>query len=259
MTKYKIALFQPWRVVRSEPLMQLPTTPPNTWSEDSQDEPPVRRRVGRKRKRRPPSPLGETDSIPVAHKANYEEEETNIENTETPGKRRKRIRPNRWTDEPRDTDRPIRRRGQRRKRPSLDTWPELSEFGAYPRNKKIHETDREAIIQTDLDDDDISNQQYSHRSYGNDDEVIIKEIRTESRRPVSDSRFVKADENKNEYKRPKEDKSLSEFSEEVLGPLEQQNTDGDEYDYRELRGKMEDKAPGVFQNKNKIKVSNLTS
>lgn len=108
------------------------------WAEDSPDQVPKRRRPGRKRKRRPQT-VSDEALIPE-ERFIYPDEpprpffnldfDNSHQTTEMPKRRRKKQenKHSRWTDDVIELERPLRRRGQRRKRPSLETWPDLSEF-----------------------------------------------------------------------------------------------------------------------------------
>lgn len=132
-----LIFFQPWRAMEADPPLQEPRNVDH-WDNDSPDGLPKRRRIGRKRKRRPQTSSTE-DIIPQERYAYADEEprpyfdvdfDRTRQTTEMPKRRRKKTenRPTRWTDDVMELERPMRRRGQRRKRPSLDKWPELSEF-----------------------------------------------------------------------------------------------------------------------------------
>uniref|UniRef100_A0A2H1WHL1 SFRICE_008229 n=1 Tax=Spodoptera frugiperda TaxID=7108 RepID=A0A2H1WHL1_SPOFR len=123
--------------MEADPPLQEPRNADH-WDNDSPDGLPKRRRIGRKRKRRPQTSSTE-DLIPQERYAYADEEprpyfdvdfDRTRQTTEMPKRRRKKTenRPTRWTDDVMELERPMRRRGQRRKRPSLDKWPELSEF-----------------------------------------------------------------------------------------------------------------------------------
>lgn len=229
--------------MRSEPLTSPEASPPNV-SNESQDEPPVRRRIGRKRKRRPPSPASDEIYTTPA----YRDEIKEI--TDAPVKRRKKLSATRWPDdETRPEIRPIRRRGQRRKRPSLQTWPELSEFSSIPRDRKLLEDNRDTMIQTHIDDDDLTNPRYLHKTFGDSGERRMKNIK-----PVPQTRFVLTDDNTKPLGRIRDDQSLSEFSIELMDPAEKSYTENDEYEYKQVTSKMHEKSPGIHYNLDKVKV-----
>lgn len=130
------------------------------WGKDLPDDVPKRRRPGRKRKRRPQTDSNE-DLIPQERFAYPDEPprpffdldfDNTHQTTEMPKRRRKKPenRPIRWTDDVVDLERPIRRRGQRRKRPSLETWPELSELKQEPVEAKT-----ESLDQINIEEDEI--------------------------------------------------------------------------------------------------------
>lgn len=123
--------------MEADPPVQEPQNTEN-WEKDIPDEIPKRRRPGRKRKLRPQT--DSDDALTPQERFVHPDEphrpffDIDFENThqptEMPKRRRKKpeSRPIRWIDDVVDIGRPVRRRGQRRKRPSLETWPELSEF-----------------------------------------------------------------------------------------------------------------------------------
>lgn len=105
-------------------MMQQPASV-DLWDEITPQELPKRRRPGRKRKRRPQNPQLD-ESIRNERKIIYEENhghEIDLdkvhETTELPRRRRKRpeMRNLHWDEELHENQRPLRRRGQRRKRP----------------------------------------------------------------------------------------------------------------------------------------------
>lgn len=249
-------------MVQAEPTLQQ-LGKGETWNNDPQDEPPVRRRLGRKRKRRPPAPSNDAEPLKMTTSPDEENDEVNVQDSET-GTRRKNVRPNRWIET--DIGRPIRRRGQRRKRPSLDNSPELSEFGGYHRANRPREKDRQINIRTEIDDEDVSEPRdyYSLKDdYGENEmrhkirrpvsgDYLDKE-RAKIRRPVSSQKYVIAQENGSQEDKhiTKEDKSLSEFSMEVMGHSEALNTD-DEFVY--IDDKLREKSPRVFLDLDKAQV-----
>ncbi|XP_039757060.1 uncharacterized protein LOC120631508 [Pararge aegeria] len=127
---------QPWRMLEMGPIMTESShvTPSETWDEED-PEPSMRRRRVRKRKRRPQL-IEEDDLIHQESVYTYGEEPQLQENIERPRRRRKKMdfqnndkeRQSSWNEE---ANRPKKRRGQKRKRPLGDSWPELSEFGGY--------------------------------------------------------------------------------------------------------------------------------
>lgn len=130
---------QPWRTMEVEPVMQQ-STPEETWPMNSSEEPTQRRRPGRKRRRRPEHSSSE-DLLPIERYSYLEEPirpyldvgiSANRKVSDNPNSKKQNPgpRPDRW-DSPVEEDRPVRRRGQRRKRPSLETVPELSEFNDF--------------------------------------------------------------------------------------------------------------------------------
>ncbi|KAJ8719677.1 hypothetical protein PYW08_011852 [Mythimna loreyi] len=150
---------QPWRAMEADPPVQEQRNTEN-WEKNISEEIPKRRRPGRKRKRRPQADFDEP--LTPQERFVYPEEphrpffELDIENshqtTEMPKRRRKKPenRPIRWTDDVVDLGRPVRRRGQRRKRPSLETWPELSDF--TETTQEPVETKTESIHRVNVED-----------------------------------------------------------------------------------------------------------
>lgn len=132
-------LFQPWKSIDAEPLSQQ-STHAEVWGVDSPEEQAARRRPVRKRKRRPQiSSENEPDDTqrenpPGSYPDKDYHDSHDSHQSETVRRRRKRpdIRPYRWADEP--VERPLRRRGLRRKRPTIDSNPRLSEFGSLNPN-----------------------------------------------------------------------------------------------------------------------------
>ncbi|KAJ2951670.1 hypothetical protein O0L34_g13830 [Tuta absoluta] len=154
---------QPWRSVEPEPIMHKSAE--DIWG-DSPERPLKRRKPGRKRKRRPyaddlphekhtenirseptiaempqeihPFPEASEDTH-VVHRYHETDEPLRYRETqyapttEMPKRRRRRPdnRRNRWTEDYVDIERPIKRRVQRRKRPSADSSPKLAEFGEF--------------------------------------------------------------------------------------------------------------------------------
>ncbi|XP_021201544.3 titin [Helicoverpa armigera] len=201
---------QPWRAIEADPLVQEPRNTEN-WNNESPDEPPKRRRPGRKRKRRPQTSSAEDlepqdrivypDEPPRPY---FEVDFENIHKTTEMPKRRRKIpenRPIRWTDDVVEIERPVRRRGQRRKRPSLEAWPELNEF-------KNIEPASEAKAKTETLD-----------------QVNIDDIRVE----IPQAEFVQMNENiqeKPEQKPSKLKLELKQLATDVIIPLPVDDSDG---------------------------------
>ncbi|KAI8432296.1 hypothetical protein MSG28_004716 [Choristoneura fumiferana] len=130
---------QPWKSIDTEPLAQQ-STHADVWGDDSLEEQAARRRPVRKRKRRPQiSSENEPDDTqrenpPGSYPEKDYHDSHDSHQSETVRRRRKRpdIRPYRWADEP--IERPLRRRGLRRKRPTIDSNPRLSEFDSLSPN-----------------------------------------------------------------------------------------------------------------------------
>ncbi|CAG9788152.1 unnamed protein product [Diatraea saccharalis] len=257
---------QTWRM--AEPLIQQSINV-DTWNDDTQEASLVRRRPGRKRKRRPPADSADDEAprnkyiikvdekIPI--RQNYEP--LPEDDAEMPRRRRKRIRPNRWRDEPVNEDAPIRRRLQKRKRPSLDNWPILSEFGEFGRDTK---EDREIEDgRNTKDDGDIDNDRYTevaqdddekytkdtsdlnHKRVDADDEYIDKEIKLHMPRPKSKFSLTGKVEDESQFML-KEDKFLSEFSMEIMNPTDKNEKKSQEF--INLQNKINEKSPTIPSN-----------
>ncbi|XP_049874992.1 uncharacterized protein LOC126373068 [Pectinophora gossypiella] len=335
---------EPWRAIEAEPMMQQSTQVDSFW-QDSPEEPIKRRRPVRKRKRRPvaadevssdekafnPDALERDHLYPVAtevkgiedpirfretqeplryRETDYEPEQT----TEMPRRRRKKPkhRRNRWAEEYLDIDRPLRRRGQRRKRPSVENdeshWPKLSEFDGSRQDNEPKEVDLEPIedgrkshFTVDFDTGTINeagrehfnNRAYAHPKTENreTDKMVQEDSYEETgqnkfvRRPPfnfqGDTKAVKEysddtnqdrklydDTRQVDYVNPevpkaeadyvslprdnyqvKEDKPLSEFSLEMIPPVQVKPTKATDEITRTT--KIEEKIPGLKQ-KNKI-------
>ncbi|CAB3247274.1 unnamed protein product [Arctia plantaginis] len=130
---------QSWRVNEEGPVVQKSRLQ-DDWESGSPDASPKRRRPGRKRKRRPQTEPNEEiiaqERFPypdIPPRPYYDVDyENSRQTTEMPKRRRKKpaARPIRWTDDDvMVVERPMRKNaGRRKKIPSLETWPELSEF-----------------------------------------------------------------------------------------------------------------------------------
>uniref|UniRef100_A0A2A4JXM8 Uncharacterized protein n=1 Tax=Heliothis virescens TaxID=7102 RepID=A0A2A4JXM8_HELVI len=219
--------------MEADPPVQEPRNTEN-WNNESPDEPPKRRRPGRKRKRRPQT--SSTEDLVPQERFVYPEEpprpyfEVDFENThqttEMPKRRRKKpeTRPIRWTDDVVEMERPVRRRGQRRKRPSLETWPELNEF-------KLTEPVIEAEAKTDsiaqVNIDDIRMEipqadfvQMNQNKQETPDQRPSK-LQLDLKQQATDVVFPVPVDDTDEIGNPQkvqtgEDKSFSEFSSEVF-------------------------------------------
>jgi hypothetical protein len=246
--------FQSWRV--AEPIKQQPAIS-ETWSNDQQEESPIRRRVGRKRKRRPPAETTDDNVQESKYPTNHETptsghdfDAQTQDTTEMPRRRRKKVnfRPNRWLDESLGSEVPLRRRLQRRKRPSLDTWPELSEFGGFVKDSET-ENSRERI-KVDHEDRGIGDLVY--KGLEGEEEYVDKEIKIQISRPKS-TFPIDEDEIETPKYVAKEDKSLSEFSMEVMNPVEKKSEDI--YTYSPyIDNKIKEKTVKVFYDIDKAKV-----
>lgn len=177
-----------------------PSTQTEPWHE-SKEEPLKRRRPLRKRKRRP---LANEDPAPVERhvypeQAPQYQEQQYIETTEMPRRRRKKLdnRRNQWTEDYMEAERPFRKRGHRKKRPSLNGW-QKSEFDDIPQEP----------VDRPLGDD-----LFAHSHNSNDPKPKELSISYVERR--SEDPDVPFDTLHDDEEHLKEDKSLSEFSMEA--------------------------------------------
>lgn len=182
-----------------------PSTQTETWHE-SMEEPLKRRRPFRKRKRRP---LANGDPAPVERQVYPEqapqyEEQQYTETTEMPRRRRKKLdnRRNQWTEDYMEAERPFRKRGHRKKRPSLNGWRK-SEFDDTPQ-ESLDRPIGDNLFASSLNSNDPKLkelfQEEFHDGY----------LETRSEDPDRPYETFRDDE-----EHLKEDKSLSEFSMEV--------------------------------------------
>ncbi|KAH9630535.1 hypothetical protein HF086_018451 [Spodoptera exigua] len=217
---------QPWRALEVDPPLQEPQDADN-WNNDSQEGLPKRRRIGRKRKRRPQK--SSTEDLVPQERFTYPDEspqpyfdvdfDNTRQTTEMPKRRRKKQenRPTWWNDDVVSLDRPMRRRGQRRKRPSLDKWSELTEFSQTPEPQvnaeplDHHKVEARAEF---LQDNPV------HENKRELPELAPTKIKVEFDHRATNVEFPLVDD-REVIGEPKaqlvEDKSLSEFSSEVVG------------------------------------------
>lgn len=195
------------------------------FEDTSSEEPPRRRRLGRKRKRRP-----EPTSAEVASSERYADDyvrphfddfNNERQTSEKPKRRRKKIeRRLKWADSL-EEDRPVRKRGQRRKRPSTEASPEQSEFNAYRPNQAPRYADEEVTtdqvmtMNEDKHGDNFSSTQHFPQKQSEDiaesrEEVFGIDSSEDNKRPEAIYRAIES-----QYT-PEKDKSLSEFSMEDL-------------------------------------------
>lgn len=177
----------------------------------------------------------------------YQEQEYNTEQTtNAPRRRRKKPqnRPSRWTEESVEAERPVRRRNLRRKRPTLDTWPRLSEFNDY-RPQETTEVDKDrAEFEDPLRVDYNINDSSDNRDTFLQDEIHENDNeRTKSVIPVQHF--------ENDGIHLKEDKSLSEFSMEAHPdtPLKTEEAEI-------IREKLREKSPEI-KAQDKARVSKV--
>lgn len=249
----------------SEPVNKNPTQT-NTWNNNSTEDTQKHQRLRRKRKRRPQASL--TDNLAPQKTMNYPEEplrsnfEVELTNTETLKKRRKKpdskLVP--WTDVP--LQRPFRRRGQRRKRPTLKIWPESNEFNSYPSEENLPTTtasnEKKEISYTNLNNDDstryISNIRNVNESELAEDFLTIVPENSRTEQSKDEFRlFIKEKGNHNmQHRGPylQEDKSVSELSLEVNNADELKNNVKTD----KLHGKLNDKSTAVYNEYVKAQV-----
>ncbi|CAH0400072.1 unnamed protein product [Chilo suppressalis] len=239
---------QEWRMAK--PIMAQ-SAAIDTWNDDIQEVSPVRRRLGRKRKRRPPAdPIVEVDPqnkytyIDGEPPAHQQYDLPSEDEAEMPRRRRKKVRPNRWTDEPIDENVPIRRRLQRRrKRPSLDNRPTLSEFGGFSRDT---ENNKDSELVPDYKEEGIGIDNIKYKTFDVDDEYMEREIKVPESKPKR--KFTLLEDNEESDITLKEDKSLSEFSMEVLNSNEKNKDDSQGVNNVNLHDKVREKSPTIFYN-----------
>ncbi|XP_037293397.1 uncharacterized protein LOC115443553 isoform X2 [Manduca sexta] len=254
---------QPWRVMNEESMIQK-STQGDTWNDNSSEEPPKRRRPGRKRKRRPQSSLNEDQSPQDRYgypeeplRPYFDEEMPNARQTTETVKRRRRKpegKPLEWVAGPLEIERPLRRRGQRRKRPSLEPWPQLSEFDEYNSEKttKGITTETKTPLNTyDNTHQDNENQNENPMSITANDNGEL----TEQKPLIEETDFPLGPEEKDfEFliNKPElqEDKSLSEFSIEVMTQAHESSV---EEEPTRLQAKLGDKTSGVLNEHDKAK------
>lgn len=199
-----IFIFQAWRALEAEPMVQ-PSTQTESWHE-SMEEPLKRRRPFRKRKRRP---LADADPVPVERQVYPEQapeyqEQQYTETTEMPRRRRKKLdnRRNQWTEDYVEAERPLRKRNHRKKRPSLNAW-RISEFDDAPQ-EPIDRPQGDDLYEHSPNSDDIKLKELFQEEFHD------RFLETRSEEPVRSFEPLRDDD-----VQLKEDKSLSEFSLEV--------------------------------------------
>lgn len=120
--------------------MPMESVPADQGDDITPEEPPRRRRPGRKRKRKLQD---EASDVRKAFEDETPPEElTDYEVDDMPKRRRKRpeAKNNRWDDEPQETRSFVRRRGHRRKRPvNTQADDQFDEFAIVDRQKEIRE------------------------------------------------------------------------------------------------------------------------
>lgn len=254
-------MFQPWRAIEETPAIQQRHAA--NWDDNSPDDIPKRRRSGRKRKRRPQT-QPDDELIPQERFAYPDEPprpyydvdyENNRQTTEMPKRRRKKPdqRPIRWTDDEMVVvERPLRKRsGARRKRPSLEKWPTLSEFSdfsninhdvlegktesSYPiPTDNVHEVNLPEIMDHNVYDNDKADKK---PAYNKEDQPLVY--------PTNGREYIEQKTN------PRlDDRSLSEFSLESITDL--RATKLNTYDDRSLKPYQDKTTTATKQNKNQV-------
>ncbi|XP_069360001.1 uncharacterized protein [Maniola hyperantus] len=215
------------QMVETEPTktQQASQITSETWDEIDPEQ-SMRPRRARKRKRRPQL-AGEIDLIPQERVYTYNEDSLPRlqENIERPRRRRKKMEfqnsddkgQNSWNE---DANRPKRRRGQKRKRPSADSWPELAEFGGYREQTDGSEEtpDYKEIHIDSIPDDENNNQKDINEKVNSKVQIYnINEPEIEkTTQPMVNYDSQPQVVTKNE-------ESLSEFSIESIRPNEKPN------------------------------------
>lgn len=212
----------------------------------SSEEPPRRRRPGRKRKRRP-EPISAEEGSSERYteelaRPRFDDFSNERQTSEMPKRRRKKIeRRLKWADSL-EEDRPIRRRGQRRKRPSKEARPDLSEFNDYRPNQaprfadEEQATDQVMTMNEEKHGDSFSS---THHFTEKPSEVIIEstEVFETDGRQQSEYKIPNDYNNRADVvfrgiekvdgvrvTAPEKDKSLSEFSLENSPAVSQQKS-----------------------------------
>ncbi|XP_045526318.1 uncharacterized protein LOC123715376 [Pieris brassicae] len=215
---------QTWRAMEVEPM--LPNIPQGDTWRDAEAEP--KRRRMRKRKRRPQ--IDEPDLLTQERQISSNTQSRNTEFAVDPPDTKRHRKHNRkntrnnqkdWEDES-DVERPVRRRGHRRKRPpTIDSWPRLSEFDHLRpseaiaeenvwnketepiHNENIWNKDSEPIDNEDDTNIEQENKEDMEENHDDTQDVPI-EVVSETNAPESNAPVLQ------------NDKSLSEFSLESL-------------------------------------------
>lgn len=213
---YNFYIFQSWRVNEDGPVVQKSRLQ-DDWDSDSLDPSPRRRRPGRKRKRRPQ--MEHNDEIAqekfaypdIPPRPYYDVDYENTrQTTDMPKRRRKKpeARPIRWTeDDVMIAERPLRKNvGRRKKIPSVNTWPDLSEF----RDTENLGQEKEETVVEENPHEIIAEKVFGHNRK-------INKYRTSGTKDQYESTAADNEDTEEPPKIPiPVDKSLSEFSMELV-------------------------------------------
>lgn len=251
-------VFQAWRVSEVDSSERIqPQIQSDTWHNNFPEEPPTRRRPGRKRKRRPQqkNPVADTvtqERYPYPERPSQAYMETNAQVPATPRNRRKKIEDtaNEWQAE--SSERPIRR-GRRRKRPTSNGRPELSKF--------IEQQPEEIRLESILDPSEITDERIytdtegirqlieQNKSEGDDQKEVLTE------KTYIDLREQKIENKVKQQNNTTEDKSTSDFSLELSDTSRRPNFDGAIASEKgNFKDKIRHKEFGVMKTSKKIKV-----
>ncbi|XP_022118986.2 uncharacterized protein LOC110995896 [Pieris rapae] len=215
---------QTWRAMEVEPM--LPNIPQSdAWR--NADAEPKRRRM-RKRKRRPQ--IDQPDLLTQERHLSSNIQSRNTEFGVDPPdtkRRRKHNRKNTWNNQKdwgdeSDVERPIRRRGHRRKRPpTIDSWPRLSEFDHLRPSEAIDEENVWNKETEPIHNENVWNK--DSEAIDNEDDTNIEEENKEDMEENDEDTpdipiEVVSETNPPENNAPmlQNEKSLSEFSLESL-------------------------------------------
>ncbi|CAH0727083.1 unnamed protein product, partial [Brenthis ino] len=218
---------QLWSAVEVEPaIMHNTQQNQDGWSDASPDQPMRRRR--RKRKRRPQ--LSPQNELQIQDTQIFQNEPHVQQDTvEMTRRRRKKVNyhdtgelnlPGQLTED--IPNKPLRRRGHRRKRPLVEHRPELNEFSGNRPDTKVNNEHTETQ----------STNVFENKNVNNEERIIVEpEIQEDHENENFEEKITqvnivdnKSEQEKVEYESylPK-DKSLSEFSSELLRTTQSSN------------------------------------
>lgn len=229
----------------------------DSWSDASPDQ--LMRRRRRKRKRRPQlSPQNELQSQDTQIFQNEpQDQQHTVEMTQ---RRRKKVNyhdtgelnlPGQLTED--IPNKPLRRRGHRRKRPVVEHRPELSEFSGHRHNRPDIEVNNE---HTETQSTNV----FENKNVNNEERIIVEpETQEDHQNENFEEKITQVNivDNKSEHEKveyesylPK-DKSLSEFSSELLRP-----TQSSIIPMLKTKHKIFDKTISVTNDANESQVTN---